>query len=162
MKRTLLLLAICVSLLSGCGSTARTSRLGITLDRRIGAVREGESKSNVDAALGHGAERRVNNRGTYVVYAQAKLRVGFYTDRGHQFAIEIDTRSPQYTTGSGIGVGSTLGQLRRRIDVTCDVADPTTCHHPSTISNDTSTGTVFKIDPGTKRVTEIDILPVAG
>jgi hypothetical protein len=161
--RALVLLAACGALLCGCGSTGKP-QLGIALDHRIGAVREGESKSRVDEALGHGSEKRVNNRATYVTYGQASLRIGFYTDRGHQFAIEIDTHSPQYKTPSGIGVGSTLAQLQRRIDVKCDAGYLLryTCHHPSTITNDTSTGTVFAIDSRTKRITEVEILPVAG
>src|SRR5438270_5454094 len=104
--RALPVLVLCGVLLCGCGSATAKPRLGITLDRRIGPVREGESKSDVDAALGHGSEKRVNDRATEVVYAPAKLRVSFYTARGHQFAIEIDTRSPDYMTSSGIGVGS--------------------------------------------------------
>ena len=166
--RALLLFAICASLLCGCGSTAakRPPRLGIGLDRRIGAVHIGEPKSQVEAALGSGVSQSPTGlRGPYVFYPQAELYVGYYKTR----ALAVITESARYKTTSGAGVGTTLEQLRKRVNVTCEgdgfihgklahpSADPGECSHER--ANRNHPFTAFVLDIETKRVTQIQIVP---
>lgn len=183
--RALPLLAACGVLLCGCGSTARTSRPGTTtgtsrprmglnhrinLDHRIGMVTFGERKDHVDAALGPGVPRSPDHlRGTFFLYPQAGIYVGYFAHRGQKYAIAMITHSPRYRTSSGAGVGTTLEQLRKRVNVACDgdgfthgvltspSTDPGHCEHPLNSTNHPFTD--FTIDPQTKRVTEVGILP---
>src|ERR1700686_3610996 len=107
--RALLLLALCAVLVSGCGSTARKLRPGITLDRRIGAGTFGERKDRVDAALGPGMSKNpAGLRGLYVFYPRAELYVGYYKHGGEAYGFVLITQSARYKTASGAGVGTTL------------------------------------------------------
>jgi hypothetical protein len=142
----------------------------IGLDHRIGVVTFGERKDRVDAALGPGVSKSPDHlRGAFSFYPQAGIYVGYYAHRGQKYAIAIITHSPRYRTASGAGVGTTLGQLRKRVNVSCDgdgfthgvltspSTDPGHCGHP--INSTNHPFTAFTIDSETKRVTEVAILP---
>src|SRR4029077_1622869 len=115
--RALLPLAALASLLCVGAAAAGTTWPGIALGHRIGAVSFAEPRSKVTKALGRGVAASIDGHhvrfyrgpGIYVDYAAA---------RAQQFAVIILTRSPRYKTRSGVGVGSSLHQLRSRIAVT--------------------------------------------
>lgn len=73
-------------------------------------------------------------------------------------AAVVLTRSPRYGTRSGIGVGSSLRQLRSHIKVTCygGAPVPGECQHEK--ANVNRPFTVFNIGP-TRRVVEVAIVP---
>jgi hypothetical protein len=174
MRRSVLVLLLPVGL-AGCGSgsiptppdtTVRTSTLavggppqrGITLDHRIGPVSFRESEPKVTKALGDGvsalfSRHRVRfypNAGIYVDYAPGP------PNGKPKIAIIIVTRSPRYKTRSGVGVGSSLQQLRRSVKVTCYPAvRPGTCQHER--ANINLPFTVFNLD-GTGRVTQVAVV----
>jgi hypothetical protein len=89
-------------------------------------------------------------------YPRARLYVDYYTYRGRQYALSIITDSPRFKTASGIGVGSSVTQLRRRIDVTCDLVDSYTCQHEPAGTGQALT--LFDIDRTTRRVVRISIV----
>jgi hypothetical protein len=86
-----------------------------------------------------------------VPYPHAKLVVSYSGYGGHR-AFEISTTSPRYRMASGVGVGSTLQQLRKVMNVGCD--------HPVRYCAYPRSGSVvasFAIDASTGRVAEIAI-----
>jgi hypothetical protein len=89
--------------------------------------------------------------------------MGYYRPKGlkRTDAGIVMTRSARYKTQSGVGVGSTLRQLQQRIPVACFIAvgmsTPTKCQHESRATN-----TVFNINPKTKRVTQVAVVPAGG
>jgi hypothetical protein len=166
----LTLLVVCAGLVSACGSTSRAPGTGIGLDHRIGAVSFGERKDRVDAALGPGVSKNPTGlRGPFVFYPRAELYVGYLKHRGHAFALAIVTESPRYRTASGAGVGTTLEQLRKRVDAVCEgdgfmhgvlkspSSNPGECSHDP--ANRNHPFTAFIMDSATERVTQIQIVP---
>ena len=158
-RRALLLLAPAAGLLcAGCGA-AGTVRPGIALDHRIGPVSLGEPKAQVTKALGPGVAVRLDAHrfryyrkvGLYVVYSPGPPK------GVQQLSFLVVTRSAQYKTRSGVGVGSSLRQLRRRVRVRCyRYPAPSQCQHVPANVNRPFTG--FKVDPTTKRVIEVAIV----
>lgn len=130
----------------------------------------GERKDRVEAALGPGVPRSPGRlRGAFFFYPRAEIYVGYYAHRGQKYAIAIITHSPRYRTSSGAGVGTTLGQLRKRVSVVCDgdgfthgvltspSTDPGHCEHPLNSTHHPFTD--FTLDSQTKRVVEVAIVP---
>jgi len=156
--RTPLLVAV-ASLLCGGVAAAGTGRPGIALSHRIGPVSVGESREKIEKYSGPGVAVRLDANklwfyakvGIYVSYAPGPLT------RLNQVAFSIVTRSARYRTRSGVGVGSSLRELRRRIRVTCHHGRPLFCQHDTRNSN--LPLTVFDVDRTTKRVTAVAIVP---
>ena len=148
-----------IDLKSGSGTGAATARPGIALDHRIGPVSFAEPKPRITKALGNGVAADLDGH---------RLRyyptVGIYVDYPTNLpqgkptaAVIIVTRSARYKTRSGVGVGSTLRQLRLQVKVTCYPAvTPDTCQHEK--ANQSLPFTVFDIDPTTKRVSQVAVV----
>jgi hypothetical protein len=135
---------------------------GVALDHRIGPVSFGEPKPQVTKALGRGVAARLDGHrirfyprvGIYVAYPPNPPK-GVQT-----IAAFIVTRSAHYKTRSGVGVGPSLRDLRRHVRVRCyngPPSAPSECQHEK--ANIKLPFTVFNIDPTTKRVTEVAIVP---
>jgi hypothetical protein len=175
MKRVVLV-ATCAVLLCGCGSPSGKLGTwrgpGIALERRIGAVSIGERKRHVDAALGRGEERRLDSSDeTVVFYPRSQLYVDYYRTRpgqtdihdlrsGNSYVSAIITRSSLYKMAEGIGVGSTLAEIPKGVNFTCQAnftdpnGPPSSCQQDAVESNMI---TVFAIDAKTRRVDEVAI-----
>lgn len=179
MKATLALalLAVLGLVIAGCGATkkkivvvtlpaitgSRTLPGVIILDRRIGPVSFAEPKPQVTKPLGAGVVARLDGH-----RLRLYPKVGIYVDyppnppKGKPTVADfVITRSARYKIRSGVGVGSTLRQLRHHVKVRCyggtPVSPPDTCQHEK--ANINLPFTVFNIDPATKRVTQVAIVP---
>jgi hypothetical protein len=156
MKGLVGLILLGSSLFAGCGSSVRG---GIELDHRIGLVSFGESKDDVANALGGSVLSPLG--GGIRFYPKAAVHVGYLPDPSR--AVGIITRSARYKTASGIGVGSTLAQLKKSVHVLCGSDSPSTAHCVTRgvgdpIADPEAPYTLFTIDATTHRVTEIEIL----
>jgi hypothetical protein len=155
-KRTVLPLAALVSLLCVSAAAARTTRPGIALGHRIGSVSFAEPRSQVTKALGRGVATSIDDHHVRF-YRRAGIYVDYAASGLQQAAAIVLTRSPGYKTRSGVGVGSSLHQLRSRVGVTCNGSPASQCQHQGTNVNRPLT--VFNIDPTTKRVVEVALAP---
>jgi hypothetical protein len=173
----LALLAVLGAAAAGCGGSrrnTRNTRIGITnndtatvtlarttpgieLDDRIGPVSFNESRAAVTKALGDSvAARLAGHRLRF--YPKAGIYVDYAGSGARQVAAVVLTRSPHYRTRSGIGVGSSLRQLRSHIEVTCygGAPAPGQCQHEK--ANTNRPFTVFNVDTA-HRVVEVAIVP---
>ena len=183
MKAILALASLVVlgSAATGCGATKKivvkvdtnspatnialnyTGSRGIVLDHRIGPVSFLEQEPHVTKELGAGVAVSLDGH-RLRFYPKVGIYVGYPPNppKGKPtVAGFIVTRSARFKTPSGVGVGSTLRQLRHRVRVRCyggtPVSVPDTCQHEK--ANINLPFTVFNIDPTTKRITQVAIVP---
>jgi hypothetical protein len=113
----LLLLGTALSL-AGCGASTHTSKnTRLILGRSIGPISFGETKTKIEADYGR-AQRVTWKSGTArpVVDFYPAVSIGVIysaNSQGKPAAVILETDAPQYHTRSGIGVGSTVANLKK-------------------------------------------------
>ena len=140
-------------------AAAGTVRPGIALDQRIGPTHIGEPRAQITKDAGPGTAVLLDGKRLWF-YSKAAIYVSFAPGphtRANQVALWILTQSSRYRTRSGVGVGSSLRRLRRGVTVRCYSANPIVCQHER--ANTNLPFTLFDVDPKTKWVTSVAIVP---
>ena len=98
----------------GVLAVAAAAPAAIEPQRGIGGVRLGMSQVTVRSALGHPTkiERGSNEIGPYTTYRYPRVTVTFFAGRR---VTSVVTTSPLERTLRGVGVGSTVAQVSKRL-----------------------------------------------
>ena len=142
----------------GCGGTATKP---LVLDRSIGVVTLKESRARIERDIGKGtvisskldhSARPEPLREEQVAYKSAGLVV-WYISNTHQgpIGIVVETTSARYRTSGGVGVGTSLEDLRKGAAVECYGPD---CQH---FHGHNKPGTSFRLTRPGGRVAQIVI-----
>jgi hypothetical protein len=125
---------------------------GIVIGQRIGVLSLGEPQAQITQALGRGTPVRVEGN-PFRFYSKVGIYVLYPPNRSLPRHVSVVmTRSARYKTSSGIGVGSSLGRLRRAVHLNCHPSGKSVvCYHG------VAPLTSFLLSKATKRVTEIGI-----
>jgi hypothetical protein len=113
----LLLLGMALGL-AGCGASTHTSKsTRLILGRSIGPISFGEKKTKIEAAYGRGQKVALKSgtaRAVVVFYPAVSIGVVYGANSQGKAAVAIlETDARQYHTRSGIGVGSTVANLKK-------------------------------------------------
>lgn len=141
-----------MSVAAGIGR-ARPLSDAIALDKSIGAVSLGEPKARVVKRLGEGVAVTLRNH-RWISYPRAAIAVLYISSGSHRLVFALETRSTRYKTHSGIGVGSRLSGLRKRVEVECFAGRDIECQHGY---RGGGPGTTFLVNAQTHRIKEVFI-----
>lgn len=152
-------IAVLVASLTGHGSNAHApNNTLIVINRLVGPFSIGERQAKVEAVAGKGRVVLSRNPtdGEYFgslmkVYRAVSIRVIYLTRQGKAGLFAVETTSSEYRTKSGIGVGSTVEQVKK-IGAYCDSL--TSCNIQNT---DAGTSTYFVLDKSGARVIRIGV-----
>lgn len=145
-------LALALVVLAGPSVGAAGGRAGIAIDHRIGPVSLNEPRAQITKVLGQGVSVRVEGN-TFRFYSKVGIYVLYPSGMQTRAAI-VETRSARYRTSSGIGVGSSLRQLRRALSVECRRSGRSIqCYHG--LNGPSKPGTSFLLNGATRRITRI-------
>jgi hypothetical protein len=152
----LLLLGMAVGL-AGCGTSTHTSKdTLLVLGRRIGPISFGETKAKIQATYGSGQRETLRSgtaRPVVVFYPAVSIGVIYSASPQGKPAVAIlETAAPQYRPRAGIGVGSTVGELKK-IGAECGLTADS-CGIGISASKP---GTTFFLDDHRTRVTRVAI-----
>lgn len=141
--RRFVVAVVVVLLLAACGAGSSSRSRTIVLDRSIGPVTLLERLDKVERALGKGQTLHNNEHyGHYVRYASVALDVAYAPGRHGEVAFAILTTSSRYRTRDGVGVGSSLRQVRAIKGIEC-FNGGLDCQHGNT-HNKPGTGFAFR------------------
>jgi hypothetical protein len=148
--------------LAGCGSSPHVAKNTLIVPgRSIGPISFAESKTKIEAAYGKGQPvtlRQGTANPRVVFYPAVSIGVIYAGRQSKARVIILETDAPQYRTKSGVGVGSTVGQLKK-IGTDCRPQDGI-CGIVG--SSGSKPATTFFLDDQRKRVTRIAIAPLGG
>ena len=144
--------------LAACGSSAHTSKIDSAVTaQRVGPISLGEPRAKVEAVAGKGqfvrAGKRSQGTGTVLIaYPAVSIRVIYLTRHGKAAAFVVETTSSNYRTKSGIGVGSTVEQVKK---IGADCASECVLKNASA-----GTETDFALDNRGMRVIRLSVGPL--
>jgi hypothetical protein len=142
---------------AGCGSHGVSSHVPSLLVpwRRIGPIAFGETRAKIQAAYGRGQLVHLSPTNVAVVFYPAVAIGVIYASspKGKPAVAILETDAPRYRTASGIGVGTTVEQLRK-IGANCSLT-PDSCQLGFSVAS--RPGTTFLLDAQAKHVARIAI-----
>jgi hypothetical protein len=118
-KRAFCIVAL-ASLLAACGGSSKKQSQTIVLEHSIGPVTLRESLQDVERAIGQGRTIHDDQHFGHEIRYPDGLDV-FYAPgpKDEEAVFAVLTTSPSYRTSAGLGVGSSLGDVKALSGVTC-------------------------------------------
>jgi hypothetical protein len=143
------LILVSAFLTTGCLDSSPSlgpSSNAVVIPRSIGGLSLGERRGDVEATLGKGDVRNLTTKSTTVAYPDWGLTVVYAVgpQPADESVIVVRTTSKRFQTARGVGVGSSLAEVRREPGVRC--FGVRTCQIG--FQNSSSPGAVFVLDNG--------------
>jgi hypothetical protein len=141
-KRVVGIVAL-ASLLAACGGSSKKQPQTIVLEHSIGPVTLHESLQDVERAIGRGTTIHNDQHFGHEIRYPNGLDV-FYAPgpKDEEAVFAVLTTSPSYRTSAGLGVGSSLGDVKALGGVACHGS--AVCQHGANAPGRPGTGFLFR------------------